>query len=57
MATGLQLVTDYGVAPPTVHLATARNTLADAMEWQRRARGYQERDFRWPICRPCPARC
>ena len=45
MATGKQLVTDYGVAPPAVHLNTARNTLAEALERQRRARGYQERGF------------
>ncbi|MES3022142.1 MAG: hypothetical protein V4857_11245 [Pseudomonadota bacterium] len=44
-ATGLQLVTDYGHAPPRSHLTTARNTLADALEWQRRARGYEVRGF------------
>jgi cell division protein FtsW (lipid II flippase) len=46
LATGLQLVTDYGVAPPAVHLTTARDTLADALEWQRRASAYQERGFK-----------
>ncbi|MBK7000379.1 MAG: FtsW/RodA/SpoVE family cell cycle protein [Rhodoferax sp.] len=45
MATGLQLVTDYGEAPPAVHLSTDRATLAEALEWQRRTRGYQERGF------------
>lgn len=45
MATGLQLVTDFGTAPPTVYMNTARNTLADALEWQRRASGYQARGF------------
>ena len=45
LATGLQWVTDYGEAPPAVRLGTDRNTLAEALEWQRRARGYQERGF------------
>lgn len=45
MAAGLQLVTDYGTNPPRVHLATARGTLADVLEWQRRGHGYQQRGF------------
>lgn len=45
LAAGLQLVTDYGDAPPTSHLTTAKGTLADALEWQRRARGYAQRGF------------
>ena len=45
LSTGLQLVTDYGVAPPALHLTTDRNTLADALEWQRRDQGYQQRGF------------
>lgn len=44
-ATGLQLVADYHTAPAQVHLATDRRTLADALEWQRRARGYQLAGF------------
>ncbi len=45
MAAGLQLSLDYGDAPPSPQLGTARSTLADSLEWQRRARGYQERGF------------
>jgi cell division protein FtsW (lipid II flippase) len=44
-ATGLQLATDYGTTPPGVHLVTERRSLADTIEWQRRARVHQERGF------------
>lgn len=55
MATGRQLVTDYGVAPPAVHLTTARDTLAEALERQRRSRGYQERGFALADLQALPA--
>ncbi|MES2298059.1 MAG: FtsW/RodA/SpoVE family cell cycle protein [Pseudomonadota bacterium] len=55
LATGLQLVTDYGSAPPQVHLTTDRDTLADALEWQRRARAYDERGFQLSRLQVLPA--
>jgi len=55
MATGLQLVTDFGDAPPTTYLKTARNTLADALEWQRRASAYQSRGFSLSNLQALPA--
>lgn len=45
MASGLQLSTDFGINPPRHGLVTDRSTLADALEWQRKASGYQARGF------------
>lgn len=43
MAAGLQLGADFEASPPTPTLQTDRASLADALEWQRRAQAYQLR--------------
>ena len=45
LSTGLQLETDFGQSPPAVYLGTDRSSLADALEWQRRAHGFAARGF------------
>lgn len=45
LATGLQTGTDFGHTPPALQLETDRGSLADALEWQRKARGFMQRGF------------
>lgn len=54
LASGLRLGFDYGLAPPRPVLATARGSLADAMEWQRRGHAYVERGFTLQRLRDLP---
>lgn len=44
-AAGKQLQLDYGHSPPTAHFASDRATLADALEWRRRAQAHAQRGF------------
>lgn len=44
-AAGLQWATDYGVDPPVAQFVTGRQTLADALEWQRRGQAAVARGF------------
>jgi cell division protein FtsW (lipid II flippase) len=45
MATGLKVQADYGYAPARLSLTTDPATLADMLEWQRRAQGYKAHGF------------
>lgn len=54
LASGQRLVHDHGAAPPRPYLTADAGTLADALEWQRRARGFTERGFTLADLRTLP---
>jgi cell division protein FtsW (lipid II flippase) len=45
LATGRQLIYDYGTSPPKPLLVVDNRSLADALSWQRRAQSYWKRGF------------
>lgn len=54
LASGQRLVYDHGESPPRPYPTADAGTLADALEWQRRARGFAERGFTLADLRTLP---
>ncbi|MBL8331038.1 MAG: FtsW/RodA/SpoVE family cell cycle protein [Rubrivivax sp.] len=54
MAAGLSLEHDHGVYPPAPQLTPDRGSLAEALEWQRKAQGFQQRGFSLPALQALP---